>query len=359
MSPGVRLSVLLTTHNGAAFLRETLDSVLAQSFADYELVVVDDASTDSTPLLLAACTDPRLRVLRSDRQLGVAEARNFGFAACRGTYVAAQDHDDLSCPDRFAVQLAYLDRHPDIVLAGSEVLISSEGRLRRTDHLPGTTPALLRWMLHVDNPLTWSSVMFRADAVRRLGRFMRQEFEPADDFDLFHRLLSQGGIARLDETLCVYRWHRTNTSHYQTARMFDRAAAVLERAYRPWLGDAAPDAASLVVRHLSDRRPAPNSATLARLGHALERILSGYCAATLPDPATTARIKAHAARSWWLAARAAIRSGAPGALRRWHEASALRLGFHPTAADVAGSLAIGAVRAVPGGRAALELLRRH
>jgi hypothetical protein len=276
----------------------------------------------------------------------VAEARNFGFPHCRGAYIAAQDHDDLSRPERLAVQAAYLDAHPDVVLVGSEVLISEHGRLRRTDHLPGSTPALLRWMLHLDNPLTWSSVMFRADAVRRLGRFMRAEYEPADDFDLHHRLLALGGIARLDETLVVYRWHQTNTSHGQMDRMFNRAAAVLTNAYRPWLGEDAAAAAALVVRHLVDRQPASDTATLARLGGVLERLLAGFCAATAPDPATAAQIEAYTARVWWLATRAAMRSGSPTALRRWRDAAGLRTGFRPTARDIAGSLAVGTVRAV-------------
>ena len=102
----MQVSVLLTTYNGADFLRETLDSVLAQRFSDFEVVVVDDASTDATPDVLAACADPRVRLLRSPRQLGVAEARNFGFSHCRGVYIAAQDHDDLSRPHRLARQVA-------------------------------------------------------------------------------------------------------------------------------------------------------------------------------------------------------------------------------------------------------------
>jgi hypothetical protein len=341
----VQVSVLLTTYNGADFLRETLDSVLAQRFSDFEIVAVDDASTDATPDVLAACTDPRLRVVRSPRRLGVAEARNFGFSHCRGAYIAAQDHDDLSRPERLAVQAAWLDSHPDVVLVASEVLISEHGRLRRTDHLPGGAPGLMRWMLHLDNPITWSSVMFRAEAVRRLGQFMRPEYEPADDFDLHHRLLALGGIARLDDTLAVYRWHQANTTYGQMERMDDRAAAVLADAYRPWLGEDAPAAAALVVRHLVDRRPAPDAATLARLGRVLERLRAGFCAATAPDPATRAQIEAHTAHVWWLATRAAVRSGSPTALWCWSDAAGLRTGWRPTARDIAGSLAAGTVRA--------------
>ncbi len=90
-----RVSVLMTTYNGARFLAESIDSVLAQSFTDFELVVVDDASTDATPSILAGYADPRLRVIRNPVNLGVVGARNRGFADLRGVYVATIDHDDL------------------------------------------------------------------------------------------------------------------------------------------------------------------------------------------------------------------------------------------------------------------------
>ena len=340
-----RVSVLLTTRNGAALLGETLASVLAQSFADFEVVVVDDASTDATPALLAAIRDPRVRVLRTPRRLGVAAARNFGLPACRGAYIAAQDHDDISRPGRLAAQAAWLDRHSATVLVGSRVLISEAGRLRPTDHLPGATPALMRWMLHVDNPLTWSSVMLRADAVRSLERFMRREWEPADDFDLYHRLLALGDIDRLDDELCIYRWHGANASHTLADRMLAAAGGVLARAYRPFFGDAAEAAAGLVVRHLSERRPAPDAATLAALGRVLERVLAGFLETTAADHASRSLIEAHAARAWWLAARAAVRAGSPTAMLHWRRAS-FRRAFHPAVADAAASFAIGAVRAL-------------
>ena len=165
--------------------------------------------------------------------------------------------------------------------------------------------------------------MFRAEAVRRLDRFMRREYEPADDFDLFHRLLPLGGIARLDETLAVYRWHAANASHTLGGRIEAGAVAVLAEAYRPWLGEDAAAAAALVVRHLSDRRPAPDAATLAALGAVLQRLMPAYWPPP-PDPATRAAIEAYTGRAWWLAARAATRPGSPAALLRWRGAAGLR-----------------------------------
>jgi GT2 family glycosyltransferase len=351
-----RVSVLMTTHNGAALLAESLDSILSQRFDGFELIVVDDASTDATPALLAdyAAREPRLRVLRPDRNLGVVGARNHGFTACRGAYVAMLDHDDLSHPDRLATQAAYLDGAPGVVLVGSEVLLLEAGRSRVTDHRAASNPLLLRWMLQVDNPLTWSSVMLRADAVRRLDGFLRPEAEFADDFDLYHRLLTVGEVARLDAVLTTYRWHATNTSHSAGGVLFDRAVRVLAAAYAAWLGPGvtveATAAATLVVRHLSDRQPVPDAATLARLGDWLERLLAGFCARHATAPAERAMVAAHAAGLWWRVVRSAMRAGQPLAIRQARAWPELCQGPAPALTDRLGAFGIGLLRSHPGGR---------
>ena len=273
MTATPRVSVLMTTYNGARTIRDSIDSVLRQSFTDFELVVVDDASTDATPTILAGIDDPRLRILHPGRNLGVVGARNFGFVACRAAYVAAHDHDDLSRPERLAQQVALLDAEPGIVLAATEVELEQNGHLSHSGHAAPGDPLAMRWLLLVDNPLTWSSIMVRADAVRRLGQFVRPEYKLADDFDLYHRLLREGGIARLNAPLVVYRWHGSNTARANRERLMANAAKILSEAYAPLLGDDAEDAAVLVLRHLSHRQPATDPATLHRLGTCLERLL--------------------------------------------------------------------------------------
>jgi GT2 family glycosyltransferase len=273
------VSVLMTTWNGAAFIAASVRSVLAQSYGDFELIVVDDASTDATPAVLAGFTDPRLRVLRLQANRGVVGARNAGFQLVRGRYVAMLDHDDVSRPERLARQVACLDRHPDIVLVATEVELDTAGRRQRPDHTMGGDTLLLRWLLHVDNPLTWSSVMLRAEAVRRLGCFVCESFALADDFDLYHRLLTIGEIARLEEPLTIYRWHAANTSHAHGPALEAAAIKVLSRAYRPLLGPDSDTAAVLVNRHLSTRAPARDAATLDVIGSILERLLRVGCGA--------------------------------------------------------------------------------
>jgi hypothetical protein len=342
-----RISVLMTTWNGAASIGASIASILGQSFADFEMVVVDDGSTDGTPAILAGITDPRLVVLRPPRNLGIVGARNFGFAACRGEYLAALDHDDLSHPERLERQLAHMDRHPEVVALGTGVEVHAKGRRwrRGTDHPPGLTPQLLRWLLLVDNPFTWSSVMLRTAALRRLDSFLRPEAEYADDFDLYHRLLAVGEVDRLETVLTTYRWHATNTTYSQSGPLSQRAATVLAAAYRPWLGEEAPAASTLAVRHFSDRQPAPDAATLARLGEILARVLQGFCAG-LPEPSRAA-VEAAAARLWWRLVRSAVRSGNPALLRLHAAQPGLRHGFRPGLGDLAGSVGIGLLRSQP------------
>jgi GT2 family glycosyltransferase len=340
------VSVLMTTWNGAGFIGASIASVLAQSFSDFELIVVDDGSTDATPHVLAGIGDRRLRVLRQAANGGVVAARNVGFAAARARYVAALDHDDLSHPERLAQQVAYLDAHPGVVLVATEIAIEARGRRRAPDHPAGGEPALMRWLLHVDNPLTWSSVMFRSESVRSLGAFMRPEYELADDFDLYHRLLAVGEIARLNEVLTVYRWHSRNTTYGREYELNANAVKVLAAAYAPLLGDAAPDAATLVIRHLSDRQPVQDRMTLDRLGAMLERLLQAFCGMQALDAAQQARLARVTGRIWWHSVRAAGRAGSPWLLASYGRPSVLADAFRPPRSRVITSAIVGTARLV-------------
>ncbi|HEX5326031.1 MAG TPA: glycosyltransferase [Acetobacteraceae bacterium] len=336
--------MLMTTYNGAATVGDSIAGVLAQTMTDFELVVVDDASTDATPDILASIDDRRVRVIRAERNLGVTGARNLGFAACRGEYIAAHDHDDISQPERLARQVALLDVTPEVVLAATEVELETDGRRGRSGHVERGDALSLRWLLLVDNPLTWSSVMLRAAAVRQLGQFVRGEFELADDFDLYHRLSRVGDIMRLPAPLVVYRWHGTNTARAGRERLMANAAKVLAGAYRPWLADDADDAAGLVVRHLSHRQPVVDVDTLDRLGKYLERLLDGFVAAHAVDRDDRELVTALAGEGWWKTVRAAVRAGHPGLIGGFRARAGLAAGFRPRAADRTVSVAVGAAR---------------
>ena len=286
------VSVIMATYNGASLVGETIRSVLAQSFADFELIAVDDCSSDETCDVVRSFADPRVKLLRTPFNSGPVRARNQAVAAARGRYIAAMDQDDLCLPERFAKQVAFLDANPRVVVLGTAVQRLTDGRLVNDRFGGHTTPALLHWMLHILNPLVWSTVMLRAEAVRGFAEFSRVERQFAEDYDLYHRLAPFGQIARLDEVLLHYRWHAAGASSTKEAAMMQSAAAVLAEAYAPWFGENARAAAMLMTRHVSARKPVPDLATYLKLRSIFAKVTQWFDKAYPMDEATRTMVAA-------------------------------------------------------------------
>jgi glycosyltransferase involved in cell wall biosynthesis len=201
------VSCVLPVCNGAMYLEEAIQSISSQSFQDFELIIVDDGSTDRTPEIIAeaAKNDHRIISLRQDNA-GIVAALNTGLRRARGKYVARMDADDISLPHRFAFQVAYLDGQPDCVLVGGQAEgfssagsegISSGGRHQRTDLK--CFPPRVAVSLH---PL----IMIRREAIEQLGGY-RNLFPHAEDYDLFLRLTPYGSIENPDKVVLRYRRH--------------------------------------------------------------------------------------------------------------------------------------------------------
>lgn len=248
-----RITVLMPVYNAEAYLQEALDSIGAQTYGDFELLVVDDGSTDGSPDILArhAARDPRLVVLRQANG-GVSAALNAGLAAARGSYIARMDADDRMAPERLARQLAFLERQPALGFCASGLaMIDARGRVFAT-HVHGPTSlAQLDAMLERGDPLTYThpTVMLRADALRALagGGYLRG-FEPCEDMELFGRLILAGrpGLV-IPEPLLAYRVHGASISGSKIARQmltqeFVRARFYAQRNGRVELTRAAWDA---------------------------------------------------------------------------------------------------------------------
>ncbi len=307
-SPAPSVSVIMATYNGAETIRASIDSILSQTRRDIELVVADDGSSDGTRDILASITDPRLVVLLNAQNMGVVATRNKCLAHARGGLVALLDHDDLSAPTRLQKQAAFLDAHPQTVLVGTAAHAMDGGVLSAMNHPDVTTPGLIRWLLHVANPLICSSVMFRAAAVHDLGEFMRPDYTYADDFDFYHRMSSRGEIARLDEPLTIYRLHEGNAYKRYEDVMTANAVRVLEPAYARLFGAGASRAAWLVLQHLASGRPVRDAATLTELSGIFERLTEAFCGPDV-DTETQTAIRRHAGLIWQRLLRATARHG--------------------------------------------------
>jgi hypothetical protein len=303
------ISVIMAAYNGAELLPATLASLQRQTFTDFEVIVVDDRSTDSTLDVLRSWPDPRVRVIALDENGGPVRARNRAFAEARGRYIAGLDQDDLCLPSRFARQLAYLDANPNVVLVATATEVLEGARLLPSPHVAHTTPGLLGWLIRIENPFVWSSVMVRADVARRLHPFTRPDILYAEDFDLYHRLSAYGDIARIDEPLLAYRRHAGGASQRYEGIMLANARRVLGAAYMPVLGDEAEQAAALVVEHLMHGQPVPDRATLARLGTYLGQLQEAFLAERNVSDADLRMIRWATARRWAAVSRASLRAG--------------------------------------------------
>lgn len=305
------VSVIMAAYNGAAWIDATIASVLGQSFDDFELIVVDDASTDDTLARLNGYDDPRLVVLPSARNGGPVVARNRAFAAARGRYIAGLDQDDLCHPDRLARQVAWLDAHPETVLLGTAMQdFWDDGRTRTNPDLPvATTPMLLAWRLLFRNPLGWSTVMLRADTARRLPVFERPERLYAEDFDLYHRMAPFGAIARLDTPLLQYRRHAGGASNRFTERMLRSAADVLTEAYRPIFGPEAAAAAARVIRQGGGDAPIVSADDLNEFSRVVDRVHTDFVRSHSPTDEDMNLILGEYAHFWWAVAHRAVRAG--------------------------------------------------
>jgi GT2 family glycosyltransferase len=343
MSAAPAVSVIMAVYQGAALLPETLASLRAQTFADWELVAVDDCSTDDSVGVLERLGDPRVRVIRSQANGGPVVARNRAFAEARGRYVAGLDQDDISLPERFARQVAFLDAHADVALVSSATDYLIQGKRQPGNWPRPLAPAQIDWLMLVQNPIAWSSVMFRADAARRLDPFERPELRYVEDFDLYQRLRPFGRLAQIDEVLMLYRCHAAGASNVFNGTMRAHAELLLRERHRALLGADAPDIAALLVRHVMAREPVPDMATLDRLFAGIGALRTAFGRDRTADELEA--VDREIAQLWWRVCRAGVRSGSL-LLHRALGNRPLPLGH---AADLVASQMIGGMRAMKRG----------
>lgn len=207
-----RVSVIVPVYNGWRYLGAAIDSILGQTFPDFELLVVDDGSTDGSREIARAYTDPRIRLISNETNLGESRTRNRGIQLARGAYIAMLDSDDIAYPQRLARQVAFLERNPDHALIGSwKRSMDAQGQPLRT---PGQrfvrAEEIRAWALFLC-PISHSSVMARAGVLR--AHPYCERFRLCADFELFVRLLASGHkLANVPEVLICYRKHANGLS---------------------------------------------------------------------------------------------------------------------------------------------------
>ena len=228
-----RVSILMPVYNTAPYLREAMDSMLCQTFQDFELIVLDDCSPDNAEEILDAYDDPRIVRYKGEKNVGLSNVLNVGIGMARGKYIARMDSDDISLPQRLQVQVEYLETHPDIdlVSVGMRLFGAKEATWIRE-----LNPEKVKIEAMFHSPVLHASSVWRKDAFENQGLRFRQEMVPAEDYDLWVRAMLRGlKLVNLPEVLYEYRIHDA-----QATLQTDKTAAKSREVQMAYLQEALP-----------------------------------------------------------------------------------------------------------------------
>ncbi len=207
---GPRVSVVMAAYNGAEYLPAAIDSILNQTYGDFEFIIIDDGSTDETPDIIAGYTDPRVRPVANPGNLGLIASLNRGLELARGEFIARMDADDESLPNRFEEQVRFLDAHPEVGLLGTGIETFGS---REEKWWVECDPANLRCRLLFETGFYHNTVMFRRSLVTEHRLFYDPAYPHAEDYELWLRFADVTGIANLPDVTVRYRLHSDSVSH--------------------------------------------------------------------------------------------------------------------------------------------------
>jgi glycosyltransferase involved in cell wall biosynthesis len=230
-----KVSVLMPMYNARKYLAETVESILGQTFENFELVAIDDGSTDDSAEIIARFTDPRIRLVRNEKNLGIARTLNMGVGICHGEYIARMDADDIAVPSRLEKQCAFLDSHPDVEMVGADILrIDSSGKPLAVQYRNPGSWGKLKWHMFLDCCIAHPTVMARRAFFGKAGAYQSMH---AEDFSLWHSAIHKRlRLVNLPEPLLRYRVHSQSISMAKYAQQLESAAEITCRYAEERLG---------------------------------------------------------------------------------------------------------------------------
>ncbi len=207
MNSAPSISVIMSVHNTRRHLDEAVESILQQTFDDFEFLIVDDGSTDGSSERLAqyAAQDQRVRIIPNDTNIGLTKSLNVAIHQSRGALVARQDADDISEPNRFAQQIKAFEEDAGLLALGTFYkTINEDGQVVRSIKVP-TASHEIAWQLLFHNAFCHSSMMFRREGLGDTPVLYDEDFQYSQDYELWSRLIEKGTVSNLPETLVRYR----------------------------------------------------------------------------------------------------------------------------------------------------------
>ncbi len=251
-----KVSLVMKVYNGEKYLRQAMDSILAQTFSDYEFLIIDDGSKDSSADIVRSYSDERIRFIQNEKNMGLCATQNRVIGEAKGEYIAVMDCDDISYPTRFEKQVKYLDEHPKVMMCGSfrddivDEKVSPFQQIMKLDHNS------LRFSLFFGNMFfTHSSIMFRREVYEKEG--LTYGAAPiAEDYGIIIEMAKRYDVAMIPERLIAYRIYNQSTSKVRLKEITE-AACDLKSNYLKTLGISSHSEALLLEYYKANRATKP------------------------------------------------------------------------------------------------------
>ena len=222
-----RVTILMPVYNAGKFLREAVDSILAQSFSDFEFLIIDDGSSDGSQSIIRSYDDSRIRLMQNEKNLGVAATLNRGLDLARCEYIARMDADDISMHHRLGKQIHFMDENPKLGVSGTWIRLFGD-QPRVVDRCPVGASVVKAYMLF-DNPMFHPTVIMRRDAMHRFGLLYDHVYYRTEDFDLWTRAVGHFPLDNLPVPLVRFRCHYSSVTSMASDIMKQQACAILRR----------------------------------------------------------------------------------------------------------------------------------
>jgi glycosyltransferase involved in cell wall biosynthesis len=229
MTPDI--TVVMSVYNGNQYLSEAINSILTQTYSNFEFIIIDDGSTDTSWALLKSYQDIRICLIRNERNLGLSKSLNIGLAEAKGNFIARMDSDDFCYPTRLEKQISYIKLHPEIgILGTSYENIDQEGQLLSVCQNPTNHNEILWSNMAIAHP----TVMMRYSVLKQIGGY--QVDGPAQDYDLWMRASAITKLANLPEVLLKYRIHTNSISQKKQDVQYKNSIKIVRKFCSKFLG---------------------------------------------------------------------------------------------------------------------------
>lgn len=208
-----KISVIMPVYNTQEpLLREAIESILNQTYTDFELIIIDDGSKNNVSEVVKSYTDERIKFYQNEKNIGINNTNNKALSLVNGEYIARMDSDDISLPDRFLKQVEFLDNNPDVGVLGTSFQMF--GKYDEETIMPTTNDEIVQRIFDGDTPIANPTSMMRAHLIKEIGHNL--EYAYAEDFWLWAMLVGKTKFANLPEILLKYRWYGGNVSKLHT-----------------------------------------------------------------------------------------------------------------------------------------------